>query len=66
MDGVVNQPQKKKKCSYEGLSTATGLEKSALSASDSSDSDDRPIGALIEKVEKKKVAVNAVQKEVVA
>lgn len=64
---MVNQPQKKKKCSLRGsVSTATGLERSALSASDSSDSDDRPIGALIEKLEKKKVAVNAVQKEVVA
>ncbi|CAK9327903.1 unnamed protein product, partial [Citrullus colocynthis] len=57
---------KKKKCSLRGsIPTATSLEKSALSASDSSDSDDKPIGALIENVEKK-VAVNAVQKEVVA
>lgn len=50
-DGMVNQPPKKEKNSSQGsIPTASDLEEST------SDFDDRPIGAIIGKVEKKKVA----------
>lgn len=61
LDGVVDQPQRKKKSSLQRfVPVKKGLEES----SDSFDSYDRSIGIIIVKVEKKKVAANATQKEV--